>query len=98
MAKTHPPYSREFRERAVDLLRNGGKTVEELAQDLGVSDQTLRNWRRQSDIDAGCGRPGDLSTADKTELRALQRENRVLREEREVLKKAVSFFAKEMSR
>jgi transposase len=95
MPQTKPPYPREFRTRAVDLVQKTGKTVEEVANDLGVSGQTLRNWIRQAEADAGKGRPGDLTTQEKAELHELKRENRILREERDILKKAAAFFAKE---
>ena len=95
MPKTGAPYAAEFRTRAVEMVRTSGKTIEALAGDLGVSDQTLRNWLRQADADAGRGRKGDLTSAEKAELHVLKRENRVLREEREILKKAAAFFARE---
>ena len=95
MPKTKPPYPREFRTRAVDLVRKTGKTVEEIANDLGVAGQTLRNWIRQAEADAGKGRPGDLTTQEKIEIHELKRENRILREERDILKKVAAFFAKE---
>ena len=95
MPKTRPPYPREFRERAITLVRSSGKTIETAGRELGVSDQTLRNWLRQADVDAGHGRPGDLTTQEKAEVQELKRENRILREEREILKKAAAFFAKE---
>jgi transposase len=79
---------------AVRLLRSGVKSAPELAQDLGVSDQTLRNWLRQADLDEG-RRSDGLSSEEREELRRLRRENRVLREEREILKKAAAWFAKE---
>jgi transposase len=92
--RTRPPYPAAFRAEAVELARTGGKTIPELAKDLGVSGQTLRNWVRQADVDAGHGRPGELTTAEQQELRRLRRENQVLRQEREILKKAAAFFAK----
>ena len=97
MPQTKPPYPREFRTRAVDLVRKTGKTVEEVPNDLGVSGQTLRNWIRQAEADAnaGKGQPGDLTTQEKIEIHELKRENRILREERDILKKAAAFFAKE---
>ena len=95
MPKTRPPYPTEFRARAVEMIRTSGKTIDEISRDLGVSDQTLRNWVRQADADAGRGLKGDLTSTEKAELHALKRENRILREEREILKKAAAFVAKE---
>jgi transposase-like protein len=63
----------------VELARTSGKTIPELAQDLGVSGQTLRNWLHQADVDAGHGRPGELSTAEQQELRRLRRDNHTAR-------------------
>jgi transposase len=69
------------------------KPLVQIAKDLGVSDMTLRNWVKQADVDAG-KRQG-LTSDEREELRALRRENRTLRMEREILKKAAAFFAKE---
>ena len=88
-----PPYSSEFRAEAVRLLRSSGRPVPQLARELGVSEQSLRNWSRQLDVDDG--RAPGLSSDEREELRRLRRENRVLVEEREILKKAAAFFAKE---
>ncbi len=88
-----PPYSVEFRREAVRLLRSSGRSVPQLARELGVSQQSLRNWERQADADAG--ETSDLSSNERAELRRLRRENRVLTEEREILKKAEAFFANE---
>ena len=98
MPRTRPPYPAAFRTEAVELARSSGKTIPELAKDLGVSGQTLRNWVRQANVDAGHGRPGELTTAEQQELRRLRRENQTLRQEREILKKAAAFFAKETTR
>lgn len=96
MARTRPPYSPEFREGAVRLVREGGKTVVEVARDLGVSAESVRNWVKQHEINAG-QREG-LTSAEREELQRLRRETRVLREEREILKKAAAFFAQETNK
>jgi transposase len=85
-----PPYSLEFRREAVALLRSSDRSIPQLAAELGVSPQSLRTWSKQIDVDEG--RAEGLSSAERDELR---RENRVLAEEREILKKAAAFFAKE---
>jgi transposase len=87
------PYPPEFRREAVALYRRSGRPLTEIASDLGVSTETLRIWTRQAAVDGG-EREG-LSTEEHGELRRLRREVRVLREEREILKKAAAFFAKE---
>jgi transposase len=88
-----PSYSLEFRLEAVRLLRSSDRSVPKLARELGVSPQTLRNWSVQLDVDQG--RAEGLTTGEREELRRLRRENRVLAEEREILKKAAAFFARE---
>ncbi len=88
-----PPYSDEFRRRAVKLLRAGERTVPQLAKELGVSEGSLRNWSIQLDVDEG--KAEGLTSPEREELKRLRRENKVLAEEREILKKAAAFFAKE---
>ena len=92
MPKT-PPYSLEFRLEAVRLLRSSNRTIPQLSKELGCSPQSLRNWSRQLDVDDG-DRDG-LNTAELDELRRLRRELRIVTEEREILKKAAAFFAKD---
>lgn len=96
MAKTRPPYAAEFRQEAVRVLRSG-VPLSRLAGELGVSQQTLRNWRTQDEADRG-ERSDVLSTDERARLRELERENRVLRQEKEILKRAAVFFARESDR
>jgi transposase len=91
--RSKPPYPPEFRREALELLKLSGKPVSQVAKDLGVSDQTLFNWRRQAQVDEG-KREG-LTTEERDELRRLRKENRTLQMEKEILKKAAVFFAKE---
>jgi len=97
MGKTRPPYPAEFRREALSLMRSGARTPKQLAEELGCTEQTLRNWLRQDEADRG--ERADLPTSDeRARLRELERENRVLRQEREILKRAASFFARESDR
>ena len=93
MPRTRPAYPDEFRREAVQLLL-AGRSPTELAESLGVSPQTLRNWRRQAQIDQG-ERDDGLTSDEREELRRLRRENVRLRQERDLLKRAAAFFASE---
>ncbi len=96
MPRTSPPYPPGFRQEAVRLARSGNISIAQIARDLGIADQTLRNWIAQTDVDEG--RKDGLTSAEREELKLLRRENKVLREEREILKEAAAFFAKETGR
>lgn len=93
MPRTRPPYPEEFRREAVALIRSGQRSLAEASKSLGVSQQTLRNWLKQADVEVGVAE--GLTGEEREELRRLRREVRVLREEREILKKAAAFFVKE---
>jgi transposase len=93
MPKSRPPYPPEFRRQMIEMVRSG-RTPEELARQFEPTAQSIRNWVEQADLDEG-RRDDGLTTAERDELRRLRRENRTLREEREILKKAAAWFAKE---
>ena len=77
------------------MIRESGKTVAEIARDLDLSESAVRNWLTQAEVDEGRGGQGELTTAERQELQRLRRENKQLQMEREILKKAAAFFAKE---
>ena len=93
MPKSHPPYAPEFRRQMIELVRSG-RTPGELSREFGCSSQTIRNWVRQADRDEG-RRDDGPTTQENEEIRRLRREVRQLREEREILKKAAAWFARE---
>ena len=88
-------FTREFRAEAVRLVLEQKQPVTNAARDLGVSISALSKWVRQAKVEAGRGPAGALTTEERTELAQLRREVRTLRMEREILKKATAFFAKE---
>ncbi len=93
MPRSRPPYPPEFREQMVELVR-AGRSPEELAEEFEPTAQTIRNWVKQADLDQGVRSDG-LTSSEREELRRLKRENKQLRMEREILKKAAAWFARE---
>ncbi len=91
MPRSHPPYPLEFKVEAVRLYHTSGKSFQEVAGDLGVTANSLREWVRRAEVEDG-SREG-LIHDEREELSRLRRENRVLREEREILRKATASCA-----
>jgi transposase len=95
-ARLRRSFTPEFKAHTVELVQTSGKSVAEVCRDLDLTETAVRRWIAQADIDEG--RRDGLTTAERDELSRLRRENRVLREEREILRKAAAFFAKETTR
>ena len=90
-------YTDEFKAGAVALVLEEGKTVSQVARDLDLTETAFRRWVEQARADQGKGKPGVLTKTEREELSRLRRENRELKMERDILKKAAAFFAKESS-
>jgi transposase len=93
MPRTHQPYAPQYRRRIIELAR-AGRSVNELAREFEPTAETIRQWIKQAGLDDGLRSDG-LTTSEREELNRLRRENRVLREEREILAKAAAWFAQE---
>lgn len=96
MAKVQKTYTREFKEEAVRLVQTSGKPIAQVARELGISDTSIHQWRRELAEHGKEAFPGSgHQTALEEENRRLKRENEILRQEREILKKAMSIFSRE---
>lgn len=95
--KKRPTYTNEYKAEAVKLALSGDRSVGETARDIGISETALRRWIAQAEIDEGNNPSGALTTAERQELNRLRRELRQVKMERDFLKKAAAFFARENS-
>ena len=93
--RTRRRFTEEFKSEAVRVVRDSGKSVGAIARELDLTETALRRWVAQAEVDAGGSSSGALTTSEREELAQLRRENKRLRLEREILKKATAFFAKE---
>jgi transposase len=94
MGKTQPTYTKEFKQQAVTLFKTSGKSKTQIAADLGISDSALSKWCKEFEEQGQEAFPGKgHQIAIEEEIRLLKRENEILRQERDILKKAVSIFA-----
>jgi transposase len=92
--RARPPYPPEFRREAIELARISSKSQRQIAEDLGISGVTLRNWVKQAERDEG-KRPDGLSTDEREELHRLRRENQTLRRSARFSRRRPAFFARE---
>jgi transposase len=88
-------FSAEYKSEVVELVRTSGRSIGAIAKEMDLTETCVRAWVRQAEVDAGRGPKGALTTAEQDELSRLRQENRTLRMEREILRKAAAFFAKE---
>lgn len=88
-------FTDEFKEGAVRLVLDEGKSVNSVARDLDLTTSSLRNWVERARADRGNGRPGVLTTEERQELARLRKENRTLKMERDILKKAAALLAQD---
>ena len=93
MPKSKPPYPERFRREALELVRQG-RSIPDVAESLGITAQSLRNWRRQDERDRGA-RDDGLTSAEREELRLLRKRVRRVEQERDILKRATALFARE---
>jgi transposase-like protein len=95
MGRKRRSFSAQFKAEAAALCKVGDRTIRQVAKDLDLTETALREWVRRADVDAGKGPPGALTTVEREELTQLRKQVKRLEMEREILKKAAAFFAKE---
>ncbi len=93
--KTRRSFTKEYKAEVVELVRKSGKTVGAICRDLGLTETAVRRWVQQAEVDSGAGPAGALTTAEREEFAELRKRVKTLEMEREILKKATAFFAKE---
>jgi transposase len=89
-------FSQQYKAETVALIRSSGKSIPQVCRDLDLAESVVRRWVAQAEVDVG--QRAGLTSAEREELARLRKEVRVLREERDILKKAAAFFAKETTR
>lgn len=102
MSKSKPKrqrrkHSAEYKAEIVRLCQDSGRSPETIGREMGLSGSLVRLWVNQANVDAGGGGEGPLTTTEREELTPLRSENKHLRQERDILKKATAFFAKEVT-
>ena len=88
-------FTKEYKAEVVELIRKSGKSIGAVARDLDLTETAVRRWVEQAEVDSGGGPAGALTTAEREELGRLRKQVKTLEMEREILKKATAFFAKE---
>jgi transposase len=91
--RTRRSFTPEFRARTVELIESSGRSIPDICRELDLTASAVRRWVEQAQVDRG--RKDGVTSAEREVLERLRRENRILREEREILKKAAAFFASE---
>lgn len=97
MSRKRRSFTDEFKAEVVNLITEQGRAIRQVCQELDLTESSVRRWVQRAAIDAGHGPEGALTTAEREELRRLRREVKAVRLERDLLKKATAFFAKESS-
>ena len=95
MTRKRRSFTPEYKAEVVGLVRDGGKGISAVSRDLGLTESAVRKWVSRSEADLGRGDAKVLTTTEREELSQLRRENRQLRMERDILKRATAFFARE---